>query len=157
MDKASLFEEIRTLLKEAQVNTVSKPWAYTDVDLTLQVRSAIRHLKAIGVPSLTAVMSPTGQLTTEPTDAQGVLIALYVVHNLLEGDLIHKLVEGELGVYWRAGPDIIDTKTAGGEFTKAANRLASRYETLLTIELTGAIDASASVFGEPDVTRGDDA
>lgn len=155
MTKSELFEEIRNLLREPQINTVSQPWLYTDQELTLQVRSAIRHLSVLGVQSFTAVMTTDGALTSEPTAEQGLLIALYVVQRLLVGDLTNKLLQGDLGIYFRAGSDIIDSKTAAGEFQKAATGYKAEYERLLTMVLSDAIDVANSVFGDPDVTAGD--
>lgn len=154
MTKSDLFEEIRNLLRDAQVNTVSNPWLYSDEELTFQVRSAIRHLTVKGI-SLSAVMSSVGALSPEPTTEQGLLIALYVVARLLSGDLVHKLLQGELGVSYKSGPDSIDTKGAASEFSKAADKYQMEYESLLTMSLTDTVDAGSSVFGDQTVTTAD--
>lgn len=147
MTKAELFEEIRALLLEPQVNTVEDPWVYIDEDLEVQVRSALRRIKAIGVTT-DAVMASDGTLDPEPTEAVGLLVAYSVVSSLLRGDLMQKLLEGELGVLWRAGGDMLDTKTGAREFSSAAGEYSDAAHALLTIILTDQDGGVESVYGE---------
>lgn len=147
MTKAELIEEVRSLLNEAQLSTVEKPWHYTDVEFIPQIRSALRFLRTRGVAT-TGVMDKDGTFSTEPsTEVEGALIALYVAEKLISGDLTQKLADGELGVIFKAGSDLIDTKVAAQSFSKAASGMADQFQTLLTIALSNADGGLNSVFG----------
>jgi hypothetical protein len=148
MTKDEVFEEIRAALNEAQVNTVSKPWHYTDVDIVPQVRSALRNMRIIGIPTL-ADMDPSGDFTTEPTELEGVLIALFVANRLLSGDLMQKLLDGELGVIFKSGPDMMDTKMAAAGFQQSADKFMFRFDVLVAIALSG-VSLGDNVFGSQD-------
>lgn len=151
MGKAEIFEEIRTRLKEPQQEIGAEVWRYDDVELIRQVRSSLRTLRALGV-NTDAVMSEEGVLDPSPTDNVGMLIALDVCQRLLSGDLTQKLLDGEIGTYFRVGPDIIDTKTAMTAFQKHGQRLVDEFERLLVMVLADTNDGTA-FFGEP-TTRG---
>lgn len=151
MTKAELFEEIRSLLREPQIETVSDPWLYSDEDLEVQVRSALRHLRVLGL-SVQAVWDENlKDFTTLPTEREGILIALIVAERLLTGDLIQKLYDGELGTYINAGGDVIDTKTATRAFQAAADRFRERID--LMVAVVNARDGNgehvAALFGGP--------
>lgn len=156
MTRAELFEEIRAALLEPQVGTVQFPYTYTDDDLIVQVRSALRRLRTI-FSDLTAELSNVGVLDPEPTEEEGLLIALFVIMRLLRGDLQKRLRNGELGVYFRSGPDIIDTKDVARGFTQVASDYAADYETLLTAVISKKQSVGASVFGTQELTDGDNA
>src|SRR3954471_2680622 len=96
--KAEIFEEIRTLLRDAQKELgITNPQTYDDSDLILQVRSALRQLSALGVTTNT-VMAVDGTFTPDPTDQIGVLLALKSTSTLLRGDMISRVTSGEFGV-----------------------------------------------------------
>lgn len=147
MDKATLYEEIRALLREPQVQSVADPWEYKDQDFVPQVRSAIRHLAARGV-LVVAVMDTNGEFTTDPAEKEGLLIALFVADRLLSGDLIQKLKDGELGIYFKSGVDIIDTRQAERAFGVAATRYRDDFQALLTMVLTDQDGGADSIYGD---------
>jgi hypothetical protein len=145
MTRDELFEEIRVLLGEPQANLVDNPWEYSDLDLVPHIRSAIRHCRMKGVRML-AVISTDGDLTSAPTEGEGVLIALRVAGSLLKGDLLQKLLDGELGIYFRAGPDIVDTRDGAADFRRAADRYEGEFERALGIMLAQTQGGNDSVF-----------
>jgi hypothetical protein len=60
MVRADLFEHVRALLRDAQKNAgINAPQLYTDDDLVPQVRTALRHVLSLGVPT-DAAMSSAG-------------------------------------------------------------------------------------------------
>lgn len=139
-----LFEEIRTLLREPQGRTVEAPYTYTNAELILSVRSALRHLRSVGIQTK-GVLDTSGTLEPALEEAVGVLVALYVAKNLLEGDMVSRLNSGELGMYFRTGPDVMDTRGSVPAFKEAAARYRERYEVMLTLVLTRGIEGA--VFG----------
>lgn len=146
MTRADIEQEIRAILREATVSTVETPWNYTSDDFTPQIRSALRHLAAKGL-SLVTVMADDDTLSTEPEDAEGVLIALFVAHRLISGDLTQKLMDGELGVIFKTGSDYMDTTTAARQFAAVSADLASRLEIALAMMLADQDTGVNNVFG----------
>lgn len=154
MTKAEIFEEIRALLREPQAGTVERPWNFTDADIVPQIRSALRHLRTRGLAT-TGVMDMRGEFTTVPaTEREGALIALFVAEKLVSGDLIQKLHDGELGVVFRAGSDMIDTKEAAKSFQKVATTYREEFQILLTIGLTDADGGTATYGGQEALADG---
>lgn len=147
MTKEELHEQIRVLLREPLKETVSGTWLYTDEDLVLYVRSALRSLVAKGVVT-DAVMAADGTLSPEPSNRVGLLIAYHAASALLRGDMIQKLNTGEIGVAFRAGADSLDTKTVATTMKAIANAYDDDLTTLLTIELTDPDSAGQGVFGD---------
>lgn len=153
MTKAELFEDIRALLREAPVATTLEPHRYRDDELVQYVRAALRHLRSIGVPTTTQLDSGVGaELTPQPSEQVGHLIALRVAAQLLNGDMIKKLNDGELGLFFRAGPDIVDTRDAVKAFKGAATGLEQEFSRLLMIVLSGTVDDGGSIFGQPSTS-----
>lgn len=150
MDREELFEEIRELLRDIQEGTVEDAWEYSDEILIPQVRSALRHIRVRGVVT-DAEMDREGDFTTEPTEDVGLLIALRVASRLLTGDLTTRLMDGELGTYFRAGPDIIDTRNVVQFFERSAKGLQEEYQELLTMLLSDVTDSAGTMFSEPDL------
>lgn len=156
MTAAELFEEIRTLLREAQANTIETPWLYRDMDLIVQIRSAFRYLRTVGVVSLADYqMDETGVILLddeedEIEEADGVMVAHLVAVRLIKGDLVQKLASGEVNVMYKAGLDTIDTREASKALGMAANAFSSTFQTLLTISLSGTVNEAASVFGDQE-------
>jgi hypothetical protein len=146
MTKDEIYEEIRTQLREAQEATVQTPWRYDDGDLVPQIRSAIRYLNVLGVQNV-GVMNTSGEFTTEPSPVIGLCIAYRIVHRLLTGDLMRKLLDGELGVVFRSGSDYIDTKTASQSFALIAERAEGEFSLLLAAAMANADGGASSVFG----------
>ena len=152
MTGTELLEEIRTILREAQVSTVAQPWLYSDTDLIYAVRSAFRHLSSKGLV-IEATMDVDGTLDPEISNDLGVLTALYVAQRLIRGDLIRRLGTGSLGTYFRSGPDVIDKRQAAETFRKTADVLLSEYETALVLALSAVMPGDT--FGEQTLTDGD--
>jgi hypothetical protein len=150
-----LLEEIRTLLTEAQVDTVEIPWNYTDADLYLQIRSAFRYLRAIGYTLLGAPFDPMvdelGVLTGTLTEQDGMLTAYYVASKLVSGDIMQRLMAGELGISYKSGPDEISTTGAARGFQMAASGLGDTFSILLTIALTAGVSDQDSIYGDQTV------
>lgn len=147
MDKDTLFEEIRTRLREAQEDLCTDPWLYQDEDLIKSTRSAIRQLRALKI-SLPVDMDLSGIFTPDPTETQGVLIALKVCADLLKGDLAGKLNKGELGVSVKSVLDTYSSTEAARGMKEVANSYKMEFDALLTIVLTDATDAASAVFGQ---------
>lgn len=149
MMKADLFEHVRTLLRDAQQDVgIDPPQVYTDDELILQVRSALRQIKALGVTT-DAAMTTLGVLSPEPTDVLGVLLSLRMVATLLRGDMIQRVTSGQFGVLFRMGNDTIDTKTAAIQFKNTANDFEAEFRTLMTIVMSADIE-NQDVFGGPN-------
>lgn len=150
MNEAELYEEIRALLREAQVSKVSDPWKYTDEDFVPQTRSALRNLRVRGL-LVEGAMDSDGIFTTEPTEIEGLLIAYFVAERLVSGDLLQKLADGELGMVFKTGPDLIDTKTATRSFEDFGKRWRMEFDALLAIAMAGQADGLQSVLSSENV------
>lgn len=146
MTRKEIYEEVRALLREPQIESVEDPYTYTDDELDVQLRSALRNLRSLGLPLRTQLLEE-GVLAPQPSESQGVLLSLYIASGLLSGDLTQKLRDGDLGVYFRVGSDVIDMKTATTNFRQVSEKYRDRFEVLLTIALTDTVNASGSVFG----------
>jgi hypothetical protein len=148
MTRAELFEDIRALLREPQLNVSDTPWVYDDSELVIQVRAALRRLRNL---ELTAIeMSSEGVFSEDPTEEEGLLLSYYVAAKLLSGDLVQKLQSGELGLVFRAGTDTIDTKTGAIHLKDAALVYQQEYQMMLTRALT-PLNRPSSVFGDQRV------
>lgn len=134
MDKDELYEEIRAMLREPLLSTTARPWRYTDDELLVQVKSAARQIRARGVTTTLEIASD-GSFTTDPEEMEGLLIAYLVAERLLSGDTMQKLLDGELGVLFKAGSDTIDTKGAVRSIEMGAKQYRTEFENLLTIAL----------------------
>lgn len=155
MDRDTLFEEIRTRLREVQEETVTDCWIYQDEDLIMATRSAIRHLRAMKV-SLSFDLDLTGSFDTNPTETEGMLIALKVCADLLKGDLTKKFNNGELGVSIKSLLDSYSSTEGAKGFAKAAAGYMRDFESLLTIVLTDATDVASAVFGQQGTSIADE-
>lgn len=153
MNETDIFEEIRAILREPQVSSVANPWNYTDADLIPQVRSAIRNLRARGYAA-EAEMGADGVFVTEPSETEGMLLCYFVAERLLSGDLLQKLMDGELGVVFKAGADMIDTKTSAMSFSAAGDRFRDEFRTLLAIAMAGE-DNGDSVLSSQTIQSDD--
>jgi len=126
---------------------VERPWAYKDMDLVRHIRSLLRYLTVIGIGT-SGVMATDGTFTTEPSDREGLLIAYGVASRLLRGDLLQKLQAGEMGVYFKAGADVIDSKQAGKTLESYATSYEEHFEVLLAILLAGEPEGGVFAYGE---------
>jgi hypothetical protein len=142
MTTAEIIEDIRSRLNEFQVNTVDRPWAYRTEEFTPHMRSAIRQLRALGVV-VAPTMDESGVLSDELTDTIGVLVSIIATIRLVRGDLLTKLRDGELGVIFRTGADLIDTKTAATRMENAATELDRDIDTLLAVAMASAEQTTA--------------
>ena len=149
MNKAELYEEIKTLLSELQSGVVPSPWTYDENDFVPLLRSALRRLRTQGVVT-TAVIATDGTFTADPlTELEGRLLAVAVVVSLVRTNLMQKLKDGELGVLWKAGTDTLDTKNAARSFEGAVASFEQEYAELLAIALASADGGLNSTFGDP--------
>lgn len=146
MSLAEIYEEIRALLKDVQTATVDAPYTYSDDDLLYPLRSALRWARTKGVDT-DADLALNGTLSPTPTETVGVLLSYRVASQLLRGDMISKLGTGELGLYFRAGDSIIDTKTAATVFRGAAKVYDDEVRLLLSQILSSDV-SSAAIFGD---------
>jgi hypothetical protein len=152
MNKAEVLEEIRTLLREPQVETVENPWNYGDLDLSPQVRSALRNMRTMGLAALDGVTygGDPEEFSRPLTEPEGMMLSLFVAHRLLAGDLVQKLLEGELGIYLNAGGDVIDTKTATRAFREVADHYHARLESMIAVAVANDPQSSAAaLYGGP--------
>jgi hypothetical protein len=152
MTRDEIIAEIRAQMLEAQQNTVANPWNYADEDYYPHILSALRYIRVAGVAT-DAVWSDS-DFTTDPNEAEGLAIAFRVTAVMLRGDLTNKLLDGELGLYFRTATDIIDTKTAANSFAGIAGDLDEQFFVLLAKLLSEGTDTVIGVFGEQTLTRG---
>lgn len=131
---------------------MTSPWLYTDEDLVLSTRSAIRHLRAIKL-TLLFDMDNSGAFDTDPTETEGMLLALKVASDLLKGDLARKLNSGELGVSVKSVLDTFSTTEASRGFQKSASAYDMDFRTLLSIVFTDATDTASGVFGQQGLSN----
>jgi hypothetical protein len=142
MTRDELFEEVRLLIQEPQDTAdVDRPAEYNDAALLAQARSAMRQLRAKGV--LVNVVWNDDDFVV--SDNVGMYLAYRMAANLLSGDVVRRLKEGELGIYFRAGTNVIDTREVGNHIHVAADEYEAEAERVLMILLTDATDAGASV------------
>jgi len=152
MSKPEVYEEIRSLLREPQTDSVADPWNYTDGEIGVQVTSGLRNLRTMGVISLNDVtFTIEGGFNRALSEAEGIMLCLFVAQRLLSGDLVQKLLEGELGIYLNAGGDVIDTKTATRTFRETADSYQHRFDGMVAVAtaLTPTLDPYAAIFGGP--------
>jgi hypothetical protein len=135
MDASEIFEDMRSRLNELQVNTVDRPWEYELDDLIPRVRSAMRYLRAANV-YVNSTMSGEGVLSAPVTTIVGVLVSALATMNMIKGDLLGKLRDGELGVIFRTGADLIDTKTSALRLDAGVATLEAEVATLMAIALS---------------------
>jgi len=154
MDIETLLEEIRTRLREAQEDCIADPWLYSDEELILAVRAAIRYLNVIGI-TVSAVLSLNGDFDTDPSLVQGMLLASKVAADLVLGDLTKKVNTGELGVNFRSVMDTYSTSEATRIMQGAADRYLQEFKTLLTIEMANSSDTASGVFGQQGTSFSD--
>jgi hypothetical protein len=147
MTKAELFEEIRVRLREPQVSSEEDPFLYTDDELVIHVRSALRWARVNRTISTDAEMAPDGTLLPEPSEEVGVLVALRVASQLLRSDMINRLNSGQMGIYFRAGDNIVDTKTVATNFKAAAQLYDAELESLVNVLLCDPTRSAGSFFG----------
>lgn len=147
-----VIEEIRIKLREPQVATTGTAFLYDDYDLCLQLRSAIRNVRAKGIDPNVTISLDTLTMVGDLSDDHGMLLALYVVASLLEGDLTKKLQDGEFGIYWKEESSVIDTKQAATVFAATAKTHRVAFEALLTGLLSDGTNAANSVFGGPELS-----
>jgi hypothetical protein len=151
MNKDEVFEHIRALLRDAQIETVERPYRYADHELVPQVRASLRYLRTVGYDT-TAVMDERGDFFPDPTEPAGVLVAYHAAASLLAGDLAQKLADGEMGVVFRSGPDLIDTTAAVRSLEKVSGTYADEFSRLLTVRMAReSTDAAQNVFGDQTV------
>jgi len=148
MDIEQLFEEIRFQLNEALFDTLEEPWTYENLQLERGIRSAMRHLRSLGI-SFNQTMDANGSLSAPVDEEIGMLISYRVSATLLKGDLLIKLMRGQLGMLYKTGGDVIDTKTAARGLLDSANELNRQYEKLFLAVATRKIDEGGSVLGSP--------
>jgi hypothetical protein len=117
---------------------------YTDQDILDRVPSALRYLRSLGV-SMDAVLTIDAALDPEPTERQGVLLAARIAAALLRGELTRRLLNGDFGLTFRMGNDLIDTKTAAIKFADVSTNIDTEFQVLLVLELA----AENEVFGGP--------
>jgi hypothetical protein len=144
MDIDEVLEQIHTLLRDPSEPTSTFQALYDDTDLLWQMPSALRSLRALGV-DIATLMTDEDEFDVDPTERQGVLLALRVAAIMLRGELTRRVFSGAAGLLFRMGDDLIDTKTAAIEFGKMAASYDMEFNTLLTIELSGENE----VFGGP--------
>jgi hypothetical protein len=144
MTATELFEDIRARLNELPVNTVSTPWAYRPEELVHHARTAMRYLRASGVV-VTPTLDGEGALSAPLSDTIGVLVSLLTSASMVRGNLLKKLGDGELGVVFRTGADLIDTKTAAIRLESAADEMATSTKELMAIALASTEQAEGSV------------
>ena len=146
MTMDEVMEQVRSLLNDPLEVFVDAgiTQLYTDEDILDRVPSALRYLRSIGV-EIDALLSTDAELDPEPTERQGVLLASRVASDLLRGELTRRLLNGNLGMVFQMGSDLIDTKTAAIQFANASSDIEEEFEALLAIELSPETD----VFGGP--------
>lgn len=154
MTKDDLFEEIRARLAECPLRpNQDAPWHFEDAELERQVRSGFRVLSGIGfTPS--GAMDATGDLTAEPTDAEGIFLADFVARRLLSGEQMQRLLEEAQGIYFAEGSEVIDTRQAGRLMQGYVTELRGAEEAQLAVLLAGRVGADASVYGGPTTRAG---
>src|SRR5678809_120620 len=118
MTMDEVMEQVRSLLNDPLEVFIDAgvTQLYTDQDILDRVPSALRYLRSVGV-LIEAVLSTDAELDPEPTERQGVLLAARVASGLLRGELTRRLMNGNFGMVFQMGTDLIDTKTAAIQFS----------------------------------------
>lgn len=109
---------------------------YSDEYLLEYVDGAHIYLDAIDAMDDDYVVDVSGaSITPEPSDYDGLLIALKASADLMAGDLTAKIREGALGVRFRTGVDEISTAEAGRIVAQLAQKHEKSFERLKTTKL----------------------
>lgn len=145
MQLAEIYDEIRTILSDAQQSVGAVHYRYPDAVLLRQVRSALRYLRVVG-PAPLGTVDEEGEVTGEFTESEGLLLAYRASERLLDGDLTQKLYDGELGLYFKTGSDVIDTKSAAQLLGSKARECSKNFQVLLAVVNTAANPGNTSVF-----------
>lgn len=146
MTMDEVMEQVRSLLNDPLEIFVDSgvTQLYTDQDLLDRVPSSLRYLRSLGV-SIDALLTTDAALDPEPTERQGVLLASRMAAGLLRGELTRRLLNGDFGITFRMGNDLIDTKTAAIKFADVSTNIDDEFQVLLLLELA----AENEVFGGP--------
>lgn len=148
MTMDEVLEQIRSLLNDPLDALVSADVSqlYTDQDIFDRTPSALRYLRSIGVSITSEFDISTQVLDPEPTERQGVLLACRIATGLLRGELTRRLLNGDFGLIFRMGNDLIDTKTAAIQFANVSKAIDDELTVLLIIELS----EETTIFGGPN-------
>lgn len=108
---------------------------YSDTFLLSYVKTANYHLNGIGVT--TGVNVTTSDITPEPTDIIGLLIASTTAMWLIRDDMLNKLKDGELGISFSSGATSITSIQAAKSLETSADKIEDWHNLLLNVYLGG--------------------
>jgi hypothetical protein len=110
---------------------------YSDRFLLTYAKSVNYHLNGIGVVTGVTVDELTVEITPEPTDIIGLLIASATAVWLVKDDMTDRLSKGELGVSFSSGATAITSTQAARSLAGEADKLAEWHNLLLNVYLSG--------------------
>jgi len=108
---------------------------YSDTFLLGYAKTVNYYLNGIGVA--TGVTVTTADITPEPTNIIGLLLASATAMWLVRDDLLGKLGNGELGLSFSSGATSITSTQATKSLETSANKLEEWHNFLLTVYLSG--------------------
>ena len=103
----------------------------------------MRAVRAVGI-ALEPTMSKAGVLSLDLSDTLGTLISAMSASRIVKGDLLMKLRDGELGVIFRTGADLIDTKTIANELRTSTGTMEDEVATLIAVALASSSQSTLS-------------
>jgi hypothetical protein len=141
VQSAAILKEMRRRLGEVLVTLGEALPIYSDDFLLDYVAGAALHMNVMGFGDASySVNLVDNTITPEPSDMDGILLSAMAVMDLVNGDTLKKVIEGELGVRFKTGMEELSTTEASKEIRKAAQDLKMWFMRLKTHKLSKTND-----------------
>jgi hypothetical protein len=149
MTMAEVLQAMRIQLGDALTPFGEAAPSYSDKVLAEFVRDAAQFCRATGIFSqdYTVEIPSAGPPTISPLPEMidGLILGALSVENLLSGDLVTRARQGELGVRFETGMEVISTVEAGKHVAGAVNYARRRFRYLVTQKLSSTLSATKRV------------
>lgn len=138
---ADILRQMRRSLGEVLVTLGLGTANYTDEYLLEYIEGAGLLLGVLGVTDSAFVVDVNaGTILPEPTTIDGLLLAARASADLVEGDLLASLINGDLGVSFKSGVDEINTTEAARVVKKELASLEQWYSQIKVLKLSKGVN-----------------
>lgn len=135
MTTDEVLDVVKEKISQAVLEVGGASPMYPDDFLLKSVKTANFMLTVLGVT--TGVTVSTTAITPDPTIVIGMLLASAAAASLIEGDVLSRLRNGELGLSFSSGATSISTNQAAINLKGSSENLRAWYNLLLTAYLSG--------------------
>lgn len=140
MTGTDVLREVRRLLGEALVTLGDAAPVYSDAFIVEYLEGAALHGEAVSIFTDEFLVSVDSDdaviITPEPANIDGLLLAAIAVSQIVSGDFVGQVKEGELGVSFSTGLESISTIEASRKISEAVQRTADRVRYLTMQKLS---------------------